>query len=190
MKMTPKIQKAINRAAVLHAKQIRKAGEIPYITHLVSVAIILSNYTDDEDILVAGIMHDTLEDVPGYFLENLEEEFGPRVANIVKGVTEERGLKDSPWLEIKRKYIENLKKESPEALMVSAADKLHNLTSLVEGYHEHGESFLTKFGSPKNGGILWFYGEVLRVLQENLNNKIVDDLGQTYKHAQEVFGHK
>ena len=84
MELTKKIQKAINLASKLHHGQIRKGdGELPYISHPFSVAWILNQYTDNEDIIVAGILHDILEDVKDMILMNKQRILRSDVANIV-----------------------------------------------------------------------------------------------------------
>ena len=84
MTFSSRLDDAIKLAARLHRDQVRNDNErSPYITHLVSVMVVLSQVTDDEDILVAGIMHDSLEDVPHYTYERLVEDCGERVAKIV-----------------------------------------------------------------------------------------------------------
>ena len=78
MKFTPIITKAINTAATLHDGQERKGDGLPYIVHPFSVALILMEYSQDEDVIVAGLLHDTIEDT-GYTREQMEEDFGERV---------------------------------------------------------------------------------------------------------------
>ncbi len=130
------IQKARETATRLHAGQTRKDSSTPYITHPVAVAGILSRYTDDDDTLCAAFLHDTLEDVDGYSYDRLKQDFGSRVADIVKEVSEDKVPGDSretsktSWRQRKEGYIGNLQNNSREALMVSCADKIANLTSL------------------------------------------------------------
>lgn len=66
MKFSNQVHKAIARAAVLHQSQTRKGDGYPYIVHPYSVAMILAQYTEDEEILIDGLLHDVLEDVEGY----------------------------------------------------------------------------------------------------------------------------
>jgi (p)ppGpp synthase/HD superfamily hydrolase len=82
MKFTPTIYKAINLAAALHEGQESKGDGLPYIVHPFSVAMILMEYSQDEDIIVAGLLHDTIEDT-GYTKEQMKEEFGERVTSLV-----------------------------------------------------------------------------------------------------------
>ena len=78
---TYKIEQAIKAAALLHQDQLRKGVvPLPYISHLMAVMLILRDYTDDEDTLVAALLHDTLEDTD-YTPEELETDFGKTVAS-------------------------------------------------------------------------------------------------------------
>ncbi len=169
MLLNPKIQKAIYIATHQHRHQERKSSELPYIVHPFSVAWILSEQTKDEDIVVAGLLHDVLEDTEGYLYADICKDFGERVAKIVSEVTENKEL---PWRERKEKYIEVFENSSQESLMVATADKIHNLTSLHEEMLETGKShFGTKFKSYDESK--WFYESVYGVMERRLENKIL-----------------
>jgi len=179
MELTEKIQKAIDLASKLHLGQMRKSDkDLPYISHLFSVAWILSNYTDDQDIIVAGLLHDVLEDVKGYCYSDMERDFGTRVAKIVKGVSEDKdpndeGRKKMPWGECKQKYIAGLETDSRESLLVCAADKIHNLQTMIRHYQERKEDLWTSFSAPKDKQ-LWFYEEVFKALKSRLDGNIME----------------
>jgi (p)ppGpp synthase/HD superfamily hydrolase len=189
MKLTTKIQKAINVAAEKHHGQSRKGKEIPYIVHPFSVALILSEYTHNEDIISAGLMHDVLEDVKDYSFNDLKNDLGEKIARIVEEVSEDIDLntedQKATWDYRKHKYLEDLKTESYEAMMITAADKIHNLNSLIEAYGVHGEKIWEKFNAPAEKK-LWFYREVLHVLRGRLNNEIVRELEKVYKRAKRI----
>ncbi len=189
MKLTQEIQQAINLASRLHLGQVRKGDSgLPYISHPFSVAWILSNYTEDEDIIVAGILHDVLEDVKGYYYDDMVRDFGERVAQIVKGVSEDKDPnvesdEKATWEERKSKYLANLKNDSDEALIVCAADKIHNLQSMISAYQEKGDALWDNFNSPKEKK-LWLYQEILKFMKGRLNNPIVDELEEVYIQAE------
>jgi (p)ppGpp synthase/HD superfamily hydrolase len=178
--LTPKLGEAINIASRLHLNQVRKADEgLPYISHPFSVAWILSSYTDDEDTIIAGLLHDILEDVPGYHYSNLQEDFGTAVADIVRELSEDKDPNmasddAATWVHRKEKYLEGLQHHSEKALMVCAADKIHNLQAMIESHSKQGDSMWDKFNAPADRKI-WFYEEILKVLQRRLNNDIVRD---------------
>lgn len=105
MKFTPKIFNALNRAAALHAGQKRKGDGLPYIVHPCAVAFILSEHTGDEDTIIAGLLHDVLEDVPDFGGKKFKKEFGEKIFKIVKGVSEE---KETGGAKGKNKALETL----------------------------------------------------------------------------------
>ena len=169
MLLNPKIQKAIYVATHQHRHQERKLTGMPYIVHPFSVAWILSEQTKDEDVVVAGLLHDVLEDTDGYGYNDIVNDFGERVAEIVSEVTE---FKDLPWHERKEKYIKVFENSSQESLMVATADKIHNLASIHDEILETGISpFGVKFQSYDDSK--WFYESVYNVMERRLDNKIL-----------------
>lgn len=180
MILTHRLQEAINEASRLHRDQIRKDTlRTPYITHLVGVMILLSSATHDEDVLIAGLLHDALEDVPDYTPDMLEEKFGPRVKDIVLGVTEESKLhgERGSWHDVKVAYIEKLRGSSDESVLVSLADKIQNTRSLIEMINLAYGAALPHFGSDHKDRI-WFHEEVLSVGIERLgeDHVLVEEL--------------
>lgn len=188
MQLTLKIEQAIHKSAILHDGQYRKGEDkSPYITHPFSVALIVSQYTENENIIIAGLLHDTIEDT-NYTAEEMEHDFGTEIKNIVLGVTEMK-IKNGQklkWKERKQEYINKLKKAQIESLMVSAADKWHNLSSMIREMELKGALMWEVF-IPGPEAQLWFYGEVLKVLKARLEDEIVKELEVIYKKAQKVF---
>jgi guanosine-3',5'-bis(diphosphate) 3'-pyrophosphohydrolase len=107
MLWTEKTGRALLKAAQLHDGQYRKNGEgiDPYILHPLQVADIVSNYTSDEDVVSAALLHDTLEDT-GYTKEEMASEFGNAVADLVESVSipEATGAKRE-WIADRTAYI-------------------------------------------------------------------------------------
>ena len=191
MVFTNKIQKALNFAAKKHDGQIRKSSKFPYIVHPFSVFIILSKYTQDEDVLAAALLHDVLEEVNGYFYEDLKKDFGEKVANIVRGVSEDKDFYDGEddretWQERKDKYLANLKNDTAESLLVCAADKIHNLKSMSRIYEEMGDQMWQDFNAPLEKQI-WYYGSVIEILKEKLDNIIVNELEEEFNNFEKVI---
>lgn len=157
MKLTDKIRRALRVAAIQHDKQYRKDNLTPLIIHPFEVALIVSEYTDDEDVMSAALLHDLLEDTSGYFYEKLEEEFGEKVANIVQSLTDEP-LPDLDWNQKHQKYLENLKNTSDEAILVCLADKYSNVST-----------------APVNQDRVWYYQGVIEIAKSReltKNNKL------------------
>lgn len=119
----------VNFAAIKHRDQRRSDREkTPYINHPIGVAYILTNEGDvtDLDVLMAAILHDTVEDTDTSF-DEIEEHFGTTIKNIVMEVTDDKSL---PKQERKRLQIEHALTSSPQAKLVKLADKLYNLRDL------------------------------------------------------------
>jgi (p)ppGpp synthase/HD superfamily hydrolase len=189
MQYNPYLQKALNTAAKWHEGQKRKGIKYPYIVHPVAVAIILSKYSDDCNLLAAGFLHDILEDVKGYGREEINRDFNNEVLRIVEEVTEEKtpGMSKAEerrtWKARKTKYLRKLEGDSVEGLMVCAADKIHNLHSLLEFYAQKRDGIWKEFNAPDpiKENIIWYYEAVLGVLKARLKSPIVEELEKIYK---------
>ncbi|MDD5167219.1 MAG: HD domain-containing protein [Syntrophales bacterium] len=181
IRLTARLQRAINAASRLHLGQVRKGdGDLPFISHPFAVAWIVGCYTSNEDTLVAALLHDVLEDVPNYYYEDLKRDFGGAVAGIVRELSEDKDpnvVSDAraTWEHRKSRYLKQLANSSNSALLISAADKIHNLQSMIMAYDEQGDGLWEKFNSPPEKK-LWFYEEVLKILTVRLHSGIVREL--------------
>lgn len=194
MTFTQKIQKAINTSARLHRAHIRIGLDLPYIVHPYSVAVIISQYTTDEDVVCAGLLHDILEDAEGYSYDNLEADFGRKVAQIVKGVTERRtffedGTIAESWHERKYDYLKNLERASQESLLVCAADTTHNIQSLLQTHYLLGDTAWGSFHASMEEK-LGFYENVIATLKRRLNSEIVVELESVYESLCKALAEK
>lgn len=122
------VEKALSVALAAHEGQRRKASNDPYVIHPLHVALVLARWGQDEDVIVAGLLHDVVEDCEGWDLARLEAEFGRHIARTVAELTED---KSKSWDERKRAGIDKVARMSPQAATAKAADKLHNLHSLA-----------------------------------------------------------
>jgi (p)ppGpp synthase/HD superfamily hydrolase len=184
-----KVEQAIRAAAILHQDQLRMGSlPLPYISHLMAVVLILSDYTDDEDTIVAAFLHDTLEDTD-YSLEEIKEDFGGPVTEIVMTLTEPKvdakGAK-LPWLEKKRAYAKQLKVGSEKALMIAAADKAHNFRTIVEEYHEDHSRFIQDFG-PQTEDRIEAYQNISNVINSRLKSDIIHEFNHTFKEFKQFL---
>lgn len=134
---SPGVERAIHVSIAAHAGQIRKgAVDTPYVVHPIHVALLLARHGADEETVQAGLLHDVVEDCPGWSVERVAREFSPRVAAIVGDLTED---KSKSWEERKRWAVEHVAHMTPEAAAVKAADKLHNLSSLLAELRSHSD---------------------------------------------------
>ena len=176
-----KVEQAIRAAAILHHDQLRMGTlPLPYISHLMAVVLILSDYTDDEDTIVAAFLHDTLEDTD-YTLDELREDFGGPVSDIVLSLTEPKvmGERKLSWIDRKREYNKQLKVASDKALMIAAADKSHNFRTVVEEYSDDHKRFLEDFG-PQTADRMEIYQTLANTLNSRLKSDIVHEFNHTF----------
>lgn len=159
-RLTERFNDALVFTAALHCTQTRKGpDEIPYISHLLGVASLVIEAGGDEDMAIAALLHDAVEDQGGYeTLDKIRERFGERVAHIVEGCTDDfTGHNRTPWCDRKTKYIEHLREEvDEETRIVSLADKVHNARTILLDYIEHGDSVFYRFRG-RQEGTMWYY---------------------------------
>jgi len=196
MNYSLKIDNALKLAARLHNGQYRKDdAKTPYIVHPVAVMCILTRYSNDEDLLIAALLHDILEDVELPYQEKIdliEKEFGQRILKIIQSVSEKKDPlqktdEKSTWLERKTQYIERLKNDTKEALFVCAADKIHNLRSMIADYQIEGSKIWDKFNSSTDQ-MIWFYEEIAKIISEKIvDNDIARDLNFEVKKLKQLL---
>jgi (p)ppGpp synthase/HD superfamily hydrolase len=176
-----KFVSALCYAADLHAKQFRKRTGRPYIGHLLGVTSITVEYGGDEEMAIAALLHDAVEDQGGLpRLREIRRKFGKRVAHIVDGCTDSYTQPKPPWMERKRAYIARAAKESTEVRLVSAADKLANVRETLHDVRVQGQSVFERFEGKKDG-TLWYYRELVRVFRKAGSNPLVEELDRAVK---------
>lgn len=186
--MTPKIHEAIIYAGKRHSGQVRKGTDIPYLVHPMEVMGILIEYGCSEDVIVAGILHDVIEDtcndddsVRKTVKEEIKMKFGEAVLNIVNSESED---KSKTWKERKQHTISELKNDSPEVQLVCCADKLSNILSIQADLNLVGDKLWQRFNAPKED-LKWYYESVASGLDKISGIKMVEELRNTVKA---VFG--
>lgn len=167
--------KAVAFASEKHASQTRKASTIPYIAHLIGVASLILEAGGDEDLAIAALLHDVVEDCGGApMLNEVRRRFGTRVAKVVDGCTDAYGVPKPPWRERKESYIARLKKEDADTRLVSAADKLNNIRSILSDYRAIGEAIWSRFNGGRDG-TLWYYRTLRDEFLRHKPNRITLD---------------
>lgn len=175
-KLGPRFLRAFLFAAERHAGQTRKASTIPYIAHLMGVVSLVLEGGGDEDLAIAALLHDVVEDCGGApMLKEVRRRFGKRVAQIVDGCTDADTYPKPPWRERKETYIRHLKTADADTRLVSAADKLNNVRSILSDYRAIGESAWSRFNGGREG-TLWYYRTLLDVFLGHKRNRITRDL--------------
>ena len=180
MKYTLKIQKAIKFAAKTHQvyqNQKRKGKEIPYITHPLTVGLILSLAGASEDVIVAGILHDTIEDSPQHkkvSKEFLGERFGAHVADLVDSVTEQD--KSLSYHERKSQALEHIHTFSPDSVLLKSADVLSNTSEIIDDYAREGEAVFERFSASRETTLSHYTKVITALLERWKDNPLAEDL--------------
>lgn len=162
------IFKAIQFAAQAHSGQYRKGTQIPYIAHALHVAEILIKIGCPEPVIVAGILHDTVEDTP-VTEEAVREAFGEEVARLVASVSEPP-KNDVTWEARKEHTLKRLETASWEVLVLSLADKLDNIRSIREEHVRIGDHVWERFRRPKESQ-QWYYKNLADILSRRLTDE-------------------
>ncbi len=174
-------------AAEVHREQLRKDTTIPYVSHLMSVSALVLEQGGDEDQALAGLLHDVIEDGGAEYEPVIRRMFGERVAAIVRSCTDADVQPKPPWRERKEAYIQHLREAEPDALLVSACDKLHNARSIVFDQRTLGNAMFSRF-SAGMVQTLWYYAALAEVFQARLPGPLADELSRTVRDMQEMAG--
>jgi (p)ppGpp synthase/HD superfamily hydrolase len=163
-----KYKKALDYAFALHSNQYRKGTSIPYFTHLVSVSNNVIENGGNTDEVIAGLLHDAVEDQGGEkTLKLIKKRFGNKVGKIVEECSDTKITPKPPWLERKKKYLSGMKKSTQSSLFVSLCDKLHNATCIVNDYQRVGRKLWKRFNaSPKQ--VYWYHNSLYKNFSKNL----------------------
>ena len=172
-----KLALAFDFAAREHQHQLRKSTEIPYLSHLMSVAALVLENGGDEEQAIAGLLHDVIEDAEppsriSYIRSEIEKLFGARVLGIVESCTDgepdAEGLKP-PWKPRKEAYIQRLESKDMDTLLVSCCDKLHNARSILSDIKTVGNAVFDRFTASKED-TLWYYRSLSEIFTKKLRN--------------------
>lgn len=155
--------------------KFRKSTRVPYLTHLLSVAALVGEGGGDEDLVIAALLHDYIEDVPGATAADVESRFGTRVRELVVACSDCEGHPKPPWRERKESYIAHLPHASHDVKLISVADKLHNSRCLVGDVTRHGVVIYERFNAGRDG-TLWYYSAVVDALAHEWDHWLLDQL--------------
>ncbi len=176
VKLGPRFLRAFNFAAEKHKGQSRKTTTVPYIAHLMGVASLALEFGGDEEIAIAALLHDVVEDCGGApMLKEVKRRFGSRVAKIVDGCTDSDTDPKPPWRKRKETYIQHLKHADADTRLVSASDKLNNVRSILADYREVGESIWQRFNGGRDG-TLWYYRALMEEFRRGKPNRLIREL--------------
>ena len=198
--LTPRFTQAVDYARQIHVGS-RKGTQVPYMAHLLGVASLVMGETGyvpfavTEDMVIAALLHDAVEDEGGLpRLHDIEAKFGKDVAEIVEGCTDsfETGPdQKQPWEQRKASYIMRLLEEPEDSkgtLLVSAADKLYNARAILEDYREIGAEVWRRFNRGRNEQ-LWYYEELIKIYEQRCPNwRIINELKREVAELAKLSG--
>ncbi len=172
-RLTARYDRAVTMARTLHAIDVRKGTNTPYLAHVLSASALVLEHEGSEEQAIAALLHDAVEDHGGLpRLAQIRAEFGDGVAAIVEACSdstvEDRNDK-LPWWDRKVAYLEHLEGSPAEAVLVTAADKLHNARAVLVDYLTIGEELWSKFnGDAGRAGTMWYQRRVAEILGRRL----------------------
>lgn len=174
--LTHRYDDALAYASRLHRSQTRKGTGIPYIAHLLSVSAFVLEYGGDEDQAIAGLLHDAVEDQGGLkTATEIEALFGGRIERIVLECSDSDGGDKAPWRERKESYLAGITAKSDDACLVTACDKLHNVTTILADLRICGPVVFDRFTAGR-AGTLWYYEALAHALHQRLPGPLTDRL--------------
>ena len=187
---TPLLQKAIKFAIKTHdvyQKQKRKGKDIAYITHPLAVGIILAHARASEEVITAGVLHDTIEDSAPHKKvteKMLSERFGSKVAALVLQVTETN--KALSWEIRKQEALDHIDHFSHDVLLLKSADTISNVTEILDDHARYGDSIFERFSAPKQK-LLQHYSQVIqKILTRWEKNPLREDLLLLTQHIKSI----
>jgi len=191
--LTGNISEAFNWAMIFHGGAKRKGTSIPYISHLMAVASIVMENTADEDIAIAALLHDAAEDAGGKStLLSIRSRFGDRVAQIVADCSDTFETPKPEYRPRKAAYVAGLKDKHVDSQLVSLADKVHNMKSILRDYCVIQEELWERFNADRDT-ILWHYDELLvafRTINHTEHKVLVDELERDFNILKELIAER
>lgn len=183
------VDAALAYAGVRHHGQVRRDSGAPYLVHLAHVGMLLARLGESEEVVIAGLLHDILEDTTSTPEEteavarHIADRFGGRVISAVRALTEPRRAPDGskiPWRERKRVYLAQLRSGGRIAHLVAAADKLHNLETLLHALDLGEPDEVWSWFTGDAEDTAWFYGQAIAILRDGLgaDHPLVEALDQ------------
>jgi (p)ppGpp synthase/HD superfamily hydrolase len=183
--LTDRFDRALLYATHVHGGQMRKGTSIPYIAHLMAVAATVLEYGGDEDMAIAALLHDAVEDQGGEpRLADIRNRFGARVADIVRACSDSvanasAGEPKEDWHLRKTRYVAHLASADEATLLVSLADKIHNARSILRDLRkpEVGAAVWGRFKASKQD-TLGHYRELAQAFRRRLPGQLTEELSE------------
>ena len=178
-----KVEQAVQFALTAHEGAVRKGTSIPYILHPLETASIAAQLTTDEDVIIAAVLHDVVEDT-AFTADDIAEKFGARIAELVGSNTEDK-RRDRPanetWEIRKQETLDHLRTASLEEKIIAFSDKFTNLRSTLNDYINLGESIWDRFQQKDPEKHIWYYEGVFNACPELGSSLLYEDYGRHLK---------
>lgn len=196
--LTDRFTKAVDYARILHIER-RKGTQIPSMAHLLGVASLVMGeagqvpFPVTEDMVIAALLHDAVEDHGGMpRLNDIRANFGADVARMVEGLSDsfaEDSNSKEGWEARKRAYIDRLRHEPADVRLVSAADKLYNARTILDEYRTIGPQVWERFKRGRDLQI-WYFQELIKLFKSAGTNRIVDELSRVVAELERLSADK
>lgn len=177
--LTHRFDDALLLACDLHRTQRRKDHNTPYISHLLAVSGLVLENGGDENLAIAALLHDAVEDQGGLKTEALiRRSFGDYIADIVLECSDQTSGKDGPWWPRKEAYLASVPRKSKGALIVTTCDKIHNTSTILADLKHQGLSVFDRFSTGQDG-TMWYYRSLADCLMDHAPKRLarqLDDL--------------
>jgi (p)ppGpp synthase/HD superfamily hydrolase len=196
MTLSERFDAALSLARRVHRDQYRKGSHVPYIAHVIGVASIVLEYGGTEDEAIAALLHDALEDAPtdlgvAELRRIINEQFGHDVLAIVEHCSDTTEHPKPPWRERKQRYIDAAQHTPRSAMIVSAADKLHNLRALLRDHRRDGDGLWSRF-NPEAGrtGTLAYHRALAEIYLKRFPSPLTEDLNRALVELEDWVGER
>ena len=184
--LSDRLADALQLACQLHNGQRRRISGAPYVAHLLHAAGIVLDAGGTEDEAIAALLHDAVEDQGGSETRaRIEAQFGPTVARIVDECSDTDQMPKPPWRGRKEAFLARLADSSTSAQLVTAADKLDNVSGLIDGYHALGEQLWDHFHGGRDG-TLWYYRAIVDVLRHAGKCPLIEPLDRAVTQLEQL----
>ncbi|MGE0040672.1 MAG: HD domain-containing protein [Vicinamibacterales bacterium] len=192
--LTERFDAALLLAHKVHRRQTRKKTAIPYMAHVMSVTALVLEYGGTEDQAIAALLHDAIEDAPeelgpAWVRAQIAGHFGQPVLDIVEHCTDTDAQPKPPWIARKTQYIEHVQHAPVDALLVSAADKLHNATAILKDYRRLGDEVWKRFNAEAGkAGTIGYYRALADTFRVRMHSDLASDLHEVVSTLERETG--
>lgn len=182
-----RLDDALNFAAATFRHVTRKDGATAYLWHLLAVASMVGEAGGDEDQVIAGILHDYLEDIDGGSSAILSTRFGPRVAKLVEALSDCTTRPKPAWRERKEGHLARMRVAANDVKLIALCDKIDNARAILRDFRAIGDAVWERFNAPKLD-TLWYYRAMYAAIAATFSHPLLAELDDLVKALHEATG--